>query len=186
MTASNNNNTKRRIANLCETIWPKLNRIALSWGCSSEQANDLAQETCMIALDKFQQLRKPEAMESWMISIMNNCHKRYLRDRREVTSLDDNPLPGPDDPENNIDQQSILTRVRRAISQLNDDQRKILTLVDMEGMSYIETANALDLKVGTVMSRLARGRNRLRTLLKPTLSSNSNPDINTGVVRKIK
>ena len=185
MTYFDNKNTKNHIQTLCETIWPKLNRIALSWGCSSELANDLAQETCMIALDKHQQLRNLAAMESWMISIMNNCHKRYLRDKRDASDIEDHCLFSSDNPEKNIDQENILIRVRHAINQLNEAQRKVLTLVDMEGMSYIETANALDLKIGTVMSRLARGRSRLKVFLKTTLD-NTNKTTTNGILRKIK
>lgn len=181
-----NKNTKSHIQTLCKTIGPRLNRIAQSWGCSRELANDLAQETCMIALDKHHQLRNPEVMASWMVSIMNNCHKRYIRDKRDVSDIDNHSLFSSDNPENNIDQENILLRVQHAISKLNEEQRKVLTLVDMEGMSYIETANALDLKIGTVMSRLARARSKLKVFLKATLENTISTKSEIGVIRKIK
>ena len=68
-------------------------------------------------------------------------------------------------PEHNIDSEQTIDLVRSAIGLLEVEQRKVLTLVDMENFSYREVADILDLKIGTVMSRLSRARTHLREII---------------------
>ena len=144
--------------------------IAMSWGCDPDLAHDLVQEAFLIALDKYEQLRDSSALESWLISILANCHKGHLRKSRMTRPLESSDeLLSIDNPDYMLEQQHITKRVQHAITRLSDDQRKVLTLVDMEDMSYLQVAGILDIKVGTVMSRLSRARQQLKYYLKDSL-----------------
>ena len=70
-----------------------------------------------------------------------------------------------DDPESSVNRQQLARRTRHAIEKLSNDQRQVLTLVDVAEFSYADTAAILDVPVGTVMSRLSRARRRMRELL---------------------
>jgi len=159
----------------------------MSWGCEPDLARDLVQETFLIALGKYDQLRDSSALENWLISILANCHKAYLRKSKMMQSLDSaDELISKDSPDRLLEQQHLTVRVQLAISRLNDDQRKVLTLVDMEGMSYLDVASILDIKVGTVMSRLSRARKRLKGFLKDSLLQADHHQENRQLVRSIK
>ncbi|HEB85854.1 MAG TPA: RNA polymerase sigma factor, partial [Gammaproteobacteria bacterium] len=64
-------------------------------------------------------------------------------------------------PEHHHEQQHIVTKVRSAVAQLAEGQHEVLTLVDLEGFSYAEVAQSLDIPIGTAMSRLCRARKAL-------------------------
>jgi len=126
----------------------------------------LVQETVTIALDKFAQLRDPNAFEVWVIRILVNAHRQYLRQHRWLTTLDDDSLILDElGPSQHLESARTVDRVRAAISMLSDEHKKVVVLIDMEEMSYREVAEVLDIKLGTVMSRLGRARKRLRAIL---------------------
>lgn len=89
-----------------------------------------------------------------------------MRRRKETVDVDDVELTGDMGPEQDAQRRDLVTRVRDAVDRLNDDQRKVLTLVDLMEFSYADVAQALDIPVGTVMSRLCRARARLKQMLK--------------------
>ena len=74
-------------------------------------------------------------------------------------------LVEPETPDIRHDRKQVVDRVRSAIATLPIGQRQVLTLVDLEGCSYIEVAQALDIPIGTVMSRLSRARKALKNQL---------------------
>lgn len=156
---------RKRLEQRISVLTPRLYSISLSWGCSRDICDDLIQETVTIALDKHTQLRDEKALDGWMIRILVNVHRQYLRKRKWLTTLEEDELVDENEPVNLLESSRTVERVRQAIRQLSDEHRKILVLVDMEGMSYREAANALELKMGTVMSRLGRARSNLRNLL---------------------
>jgi RNA polymerase sigma-70 factor (ECF subfamily) len=161
--------------------------IAMSWGCEQDLAHDLVQETFLIALNKYDQLRDSSALENWLITILANCHKTYIRKEHKTCSLEDHDeLRSKDLPDQLLEQQNISARVQHAICRLNDDHRKVLTLVDMEGMSYIEVAQVLDIRIGTVMSRLSRARNRMKSYLRDSLLLVGETATSSKPVRRIK
>jgi len=168
--------TRNKCHQRIETMRPRLFSIALSWGCDHELANELVQEALVTALDKLPQLRDPKALEGWVIKILANAHRQHLRAIKPVVCLDEIELQGNHSPEQELDRAYLIDRVQYAIRRLNLDQRHVLTLVDMEGMSYSEVASALEIRIGTVMSRLSRARTRLRDLLHDDLQ---------GIVRDI-
>lgn len=145
----------------------RLYRLALAWCHDAVLADDLAQEALTRGLSSLEQLRQPERLVSWLFAILNRCWIDHLRARRE--NLDDealaelpSDLPGPDA---RAEQQETVTRVRAAIAALPLGQRQVVTLVDLEDLSYAAVAEILAVPIGTVMSRLCRARGALRGLL---------------------
>jgi DNA-directed RNA polymerase specialized sigma24 family protein len=84
-----------------------------------------------------------------------------------LDSTTDDPVDGALDPEARLLQQRDVARVRGALEQLPADFREVLILREIEGMSYKEIAAIVQVPIGTVMSRLARARDRLSAVLKP-------------------
>lgn len=178
---------RHHIARQFERSLKRMHCIAMSWGCEPDLARDLVQETFLIALNKYDQLRDSSALENWLITILANCHKTYIRRQHKTCSLEDHDeLHSTDLPDQLLEQQDITARVQHAVGRLNDDHRKVLTLVDMEGMSYIEVAQILDIRVGTVMSRLSRARNRMKSYLRDSLLLAEGTDNSSKSVRRIK
>lgn len=140
----------------------KLYRIAYAWTHNRALADDLVQETLTKALTKASQLRDPAASEAWLYSILTNCFRDHFRRTRETEDVEELDLTHDSTPENESSQQQIVLRVRAAIEKLPEGQRQVVTLVDIEGFSYVEVAQALDIPIGTVMSRLCRARATLK------------------------
>jgi RNA polymerase sigma-70 factor (ECF subfamily) len=146
----------------------RLYRVAYSWCHNPALADDLVQETLSKALDKSAQLRDLGLMKSWLFSILTNCWRDHFRRHREMEDIDDlEDYRWSHDmtPEREHEQTEIVTRVRDAVARLPLGQRQVLTLVDLEEMSYAEVAEVLDIPVGTVMIRLCRARRALRESL---------------------
>ncbi len=153
-----------------------------------EEARDLTQETFLQAFRYVAQFRGDSDLRTWLYRIaVNQARNRWRwwrRRRRDSTvSLDapdaagegSTPLasrlsdPGASDPE-----QQALARERermllRALQSLSRTYREVVVLRDIEGLSYEEVAQALDISVGTVKSRLSRGRTELRKRLEGSL-----------------
>jgi len=146
---------------------PHLYRVAYSWCHDAYIADDLAQEALSKALRLHHQLREPEALYAWLFRILNNCWQDHLRKRRETIEFDENDFAHSSTPEVLVAQQQKVQQVRTAIAQLPPNQRQVVTLVDLEGFSYTEVADILELPIGTVMSRLCRARKVLVDLLVP-------------------
>jgi RNA polymerase sigma-70 factor (ECF subfamily) len=140
------------------------------------EAEDLVQETCLRALRAMERLRPDSNAKSWLFTILRNIWFNQLRRWRtapEMVELDldgNGPNKAADtakDPHatyvSNIEQEQI----RAAIHQLSQEFREIIILREYEELSYQEMATVLECPVGTVMSRLARARSKLRDLLFP-------------------
>jgi len=147
----------------------RLYRMAFAWCRDPVLADDLAQEALAHGLARIEQLREAERLMSWLFAILNRCWIDHLRGRRD--DLDDemlaelpSPLPGPD---SHAEMQETVSRVRAAVAALPVGQCQVVTLVDLEGCTYAEVADALAIPIGTVMSRLCRARTALRGLLEP-------------------
>lgn len=143
----------------------RLYRIAYAWTHNAALADDLVQETLSKALRKSDQLRDPNAGEAWLYSILTNCYRDHFRRLRGSEEIDENTIIHESTPEKESGEQEIVLKVRAAIARLPEGQRQVVTLVDIQGLSYIEVANILNVPIGTVMSRLCRARNALKELL---------------------
>ena len=147
---------------------------ALALSRNRAEAEDLVQETCLRAIRAMESLRAESSAKSWLFTILRNIWFNQLRQRRtapEIVELDldgTGPNQAADtakDPHatyvSNIEQE----QVRTAIKQLSQEFREIIILREYEGLSYQEIAAVLECPLGTVMSRLARARRKLRDLL---------------------
>jgi RNA polymerase sigma-70 factor (ECF subfamily) len=143
----------------------KLYRVAYSWCRNPALADDLVQETLIKALQKSSQLRDPNAGQAWLFTILNNCFRDHFRRLRETDDIDNVTLISEDSPEDDNVRLETVQKVRNAIAGLSAGKRQVVTLVDLEGFSYIEVATILSIPVGTVMSRLCRARNELKSEL---------------------
>ena len=134
-------------------------------------AEDVVQDACVRAIRYFSSLRDDDA-RAWLFTIVRNAwYSRVSRKANvaEGTRLNDGQDERPDnalDPEERLLQQHTVGLVRAALEQLPVDFREVIVLREIEGLSYKEIAEVAGVPVGTVMSRLARARDRLQTILK--------------------
>ena len=143
----------------------RLYRTAYAWCHDPHLAEDLVQQALCKALQSQEQLKDVAATEAWLLRIMSNCLTDHRRSRREVLTDDDIEIVDPRTPEHDAREQEIVRRVRNAVAALPLEQRQVVTLVDLEGFAYAKVAEVLEIPVGTVMSRLCRGRRALREKL---------------------
>jgi RNA polymerase sigma-70 factor, ECF subfamily len=149
--------TRQRIVELL----PRLRRFAYALTGDRDRGDDLVQETCVRALSKLDLWQPGTRLDSWLYAIAQNLWFDRMRavkvrgEQIDIESIDD--LRGEDGrvvTENRL----TLSAVSAAIEQLPPDQRVVIALVCVEGLSYKNAAHVLDIPVGTVMSRLARAR----------------------------
>jgi len=143
----------------------KLFRMAFAWSHNRALADDLVQETLAKALKNRSQLREPEALEAWLFAILANCWRAHFRRQRDMDDIDDVNLSHDVTPETLHGSRQVVHRIREAVARLPDNQRQVLTLVDLEEFSYNDVARILEIPIGTVMSRLCRARNNLKEVL---------------------
>jgi RNA polymerase sigma factor (sigma-70 family) len=137
---------------------------------SDADAEDVVQDAAVRALRFFSSLRNDDA-RAWLLTIVRNTwYGRFSRaggaDHHGDETSDDRPDEQLD-PEALVIQRQAVERVHRAIDGLPVDFREVIVLRELEGLSYKEIASIVGVPIGTVMSRLARGRERLLTLLDP-------------------
>lgn len=144
-------------------------------GCR-EQARDLAQETFVSAYRKLAGFEHRSAFSTWLHRIACNHAAAAGRRRRPVVSLDAPPARGRPaiqpvahvaDVSAGLEQEDLARQIAAALGRLDGRYREVVILSDMQGTSYEEIAATLDIPVGTVRSRLHRGRLELRRLLAP-------------------
>lgn len=159
---------------------------------NQDEAVDLSQEVFLQVYRKLASFRRDSALKTWIYRIVINRAKNrqrwWKRRMGEMTAM---PLEEAEAsphwnhfntksfsapvngnrflPDQALERKEIGTLLRRAIDELPFDQRTILILKEIEGLSYEEIATTLDLPLGTVKSRLARGRRALRDRLDPEL-----------------
>ena len=161
----------------------RLYRVALAWCGDSSVADDLVQETLMMALQRTGQLRDPKRLNAWMYTILSNCWKQHLRRMRPTVDIDEIDISCDKDAETGSSEQEIIESVRSAILKLPAGQRQTITLVDLAGFSYSEVAEILDIPIGTVMSRLYTSRNSLQKFL---ANFRTRQPIETTYLRRVK
>lgn len=155
-----------RIDLLIEEHIPRLRRYARALTGDGCRADDLVQDTLERAWGRLSLWRRGSDIRAWLFTIMHNLYVNEVRSsqtRGYAVELDDEAL-----------QVSVratqedglaLRDLTAALKQLPAEQREVLLLAGLEQMPYKEIANVLNIPAGTVMSRLARGRERLRELM---------------------
>lgn len=143
---------------------PRLRRYARALVGSREAADDLVQDTLERAWSRVAQWRPGSDLRSWLLAIMHNLRiDQMRRPALAVTPLDEEAI---DLPARATQTDLIeLGELEAALACLPEEQRAVLLLVALEDMSYAQIAATLNIPAGTVMSRLARGRERLRGIL---------------------
>lgn len=137
---------------------------------NDSEAEDVVQEACLRALRFFSSLREGDA-RAWLFTIVRNTwYSRVSRKARPEEDWSGAPADQrPDealDPEERLLQEHTVMLVRAALEQLPVDFREVMVLREIEGLSYKEIAAIVGVPIGTVMSRLARARERLQAILR--------------------
>ena len=159
--------------NLVDAHYAALYRFALSLARREADACDLVQQTFYVWATKGGSLREQDKAKTWLFTTL---YREFLRGRRRdqrVQSIEDLPAgqqepagEAPGDFEK-LDGQQVMA----ALHDVDETFRAALTLFYLEDMSYLEIAELLELPIGTVMSRLSRGKAQLRTLLARRLTA---------------
>ncbi len=152
---------------LVETYYAALYRFALSLAKNPSDAGDLTQQTFFVWATKGHALRDESKAKSWLFTTL---YREFLRTRRRgarLTAIDD-LAPGEQDiPDAEIDLVAKLDAqlVLEALQEVDEAFREPVALFYLQDLSYLEIAEILAVPIGTVMSRLSRGKAQLRTLL---------------------
>ena len=172
------------MARLIEPMIPALRRYARSLLPDRAAADDLVQDCLERAITNWGQRRSDGSVRSWVFTILHNLAISGLRQsarRGQPMSIEDASEASAAQPPQ---QEDALRRadVLAALSRLPDEQRSALLLVSVEDLSYAEAAKVLGVPIGTVMSRLSRGRERLRR----ELEGDSGGVVETSFLRRVK
>lgn len=158
------------------TILPRLRRFALGLTRNGAQADDLVQSACEKAITRINQWEPGTRLDSWMFRIIQTTHIDTIRSQRRrdnylevIEQQEDDAFDG----ERAAEASMTLDTVRRAIYKLSDEQRAVIMLVSVEGLSYKEAAEALEIPMGTLTSRLVRARTALARMMDDMNGSDS-------------
>jgi RNA polymerase sigma-70 factor (ECF subfamily) len=150
------------------SLLPRLRRFARSLARDAADADDLAQVSLERALKARVQWRPGTRLDAWMMRIMRNC---WIDEARSRTRRDRTFAPEEagqkvgSDGQRDIERAVQMRDVDRAMNALPDEQREAVALVLVEGFAYREAAELLDSPIGTLTSRLTRGRQALADML---------------------
>ena len=145
------------------TFYEDIYRYAFRLSGAQADAEDLTQQTFLLAHRKLHQLRKTEKLKSWLFAILRSCFLKGVRTQRPLSGseLAVDEIPDRAVGDDGIDRE----RLRAAIADLPEEFRVVVMMFYFEELSYKEIARELDLPTGTVMSRLSRAKGRLRQRL---------------------
>jgi len=166
-----------------EIFWDHLYRVAYSLSHDSHLAADLVQSAVEAALHNSHKIPDSDSLERWLFKVLVNKWRDYCRTRKYHSNIDEISFAQYDTPESDNELKETVKRVHIAMSRLKEEHREVLSLIAIEGFSYEQVANILDLPMGTVMSRLCRSRKHLRAYLSDAGSLKKQPGSN---IRSIK
>lgn len=155
-----------------EKVFPSIFGTALRLTRNREDAEDLAQEAIVRAYDAFDRFDGSN-FKAWILRIVTNLYINKYRQRQrgpQLASIEDDGILEPvsdsgTEPDRLLLDELVGAEVEEALSRIPDDFRMTVLLSDIEGMSYQEIADISGVPIGTVRSRLARGRSMLRKQL---------------------
>ena len=154
------------IADLVEPLVPALRRYAWALVRDREAADDLVQDCLERAVSRWHRRRQDGDLRAWLFAILHNLFIDGLRTRRRqglrvgMEVLAAMPAPGQDQ-----ESRLAIRDILNCLAMLPADQQAVILLVGVEDLTYDQAARVLGVPIGTVMSRLSRGRERLRALL---------------------
>lgn len=151
---------------LLEEQIPRLRRYAIALTRNRDEADDLVQETLVRALAKSHLWQPGTDLRAWLFTMLHNQRvnavRRAIRTGNSVSVEDvSGSVVAVSDPTAS----RTLFELDRAMGQISEEHRQVILLIGLEGMAYEEAAEVLDVPVGTVRSRLSRGRDALRALM---------------------
>jgi RNA polymerase sigma-70 factor (ECF subfamily) len=156
-----------RFLALLEPIYSDCQRWAMSLAGNREEAEDVLEESILLALKSLHQLKNDAAFKTWMFSIMRNAYRMWLRSRRPVEFMEQEQLirssPGTADQSPRRDRGDV---VRQVLERLAPEQRQALVLFEVEGLSIREVSQVLGKNETAVRVLLHRSRHRMAELLK--------------------
>jgi RNA polymerase sigma-70 factor (ECF subfamily) len=163
---------KEQFVQLAFAHFRELRRVAFRVCQERELADDLVQETYLRAWRSFDRFKSGTNCRAWLFRIFFNVHSEHRRDQARKPLVF--PLDRVKEPTSCSDIQTSsgvsLEEVRQAFADLAEPYRLALVLADIEGLRYREISEVLGIPIGTVMSRLSRGRQILRARLAPVSS----------------
>jgi len=149
-------------------LLPRMRRFAHALSKNRSDADDLAQATVERALRSKAQWQAGTRLDSWLYRIMRNLWIDMVRSRsrkERFEAPEDEAQNLGEDPRDGMDAALDLQRMMSAMQRLPEEQREVVALILIEGFGYRETAELLDLPIGTVSSRLVRGRSALLAMV---------------------
>lgn len=157
-------------------LLPRLRRFAYGLTGTVDAADDLVQAACERALRQDREWNEDDHVDRWMFRTIRNLHVDQLRQLQTAERFRGKILADPPVVEdgNAILERSVrLTEVGNAVAALSEEQRSVVMLVCVEGFSYREVSEMLNLPIGTVTSRLARGRSQVLEILESNSGMNA-------------
>jgi RNA polymerase sigma-70 factor, ECF subfamily len=161
----NTSEASQNIHDQIVTLLPRLRRFARNLTRNPHDADDVVQIALERALTRLDQWRSDARLDSWLFKIVRNAWIDELRSRGRRNKIFLAEEAGENIGEDSMERESELLSVQSAMAQLPEDQREAVSLVLVEGLPYKEAAEVLDVPIGTLTSRLARGREALQALL---------------------
>jgi RNA polymerase sigma-70 factor (ECF subfamily) len=158
-------NSPETVRELIISLLPRLRRFARTLTRTAHDADDLVQITVERALTRLEQWRTDTRLESWMFGIMKNAWIDELRARSRRDRMFAPAEAGENVGDAASDAHLHALTLQDAMARLPEEQRLAVGLVLVEGLSYKEAAEIMEVPVGTLTSRLARGREALEGLL---------------------
>src|SRR5271163_2313672 len=153
-------------AQLLETEIPRLRRYARALSRDTSRADDLVQSCLVRAIAKQHLWQEGTDLRAWLFTILHNQNVNDVRrSAREGTAIPVEDVAGALPVAATAFDSLQLRDLNRAIARLPDEQRQVILLVGLEGMRYEQVATILGIPIGTVRSRLSRGRETLRVLM---------------------
>ena len=144
-------------------LLPRLRRFAMSLTRSAPDADDLLQDACAAALQKWNQYDPTQPLDRWLFRIVRNLWVSEIRKRK--VRQGEGQVPAEESPELQVnpdaDVKMTVEQVKARVANMDPDLARPLMLVCAEGYSYREVSELLDVPIGTVMSRIHRARQHL-------------------------
>jgi len=163
----NTSRTRQSFHDQLVALLPRLRRFARNLARNPHDADDVVQIAVERALLKWEQWRSDTRLDSWMFKIVRNAWIDELRARGRRAQIFLAAEAGEQVGEATLERESQIMSVQSAMARLPQEQRLAVSLVLVEGLPYKEAAEVLDIPIGTLTSRLARGREALQSLLAP-------------------
>ena len=161
----NTSETSQNIHEQIVALLPRLRRFARNLTRNPHDADDVVQIALERALSRMDQWRSDVRLDSWMFKIVRNAWIDELRSRARRDKVFVSEEAGEHIGTDSMERESEMLSVQSAMARLPEDQRVAVSLVLVEGLPYKEAAEVLDVPIGTLTSRLARGRAALQALL---------------------